>query len=414
MTCLLCTSASAQTYSLSNASASGVPAGAIQVEIAVAKPGPAGAAALPPPEVVRDVSRWRVTVFRKGEPQKPMAQTLSLTTIVPSANYSVLGIVTLQTGASGSLDPSVDRSILSVQIDFLFGDSVAQTVLTGGASPPAGGASQMGMKGGCGSGTHSGLVGETYLNFCLSGIWIPQVGSHPLYSTNSNFAVARNWLGGSIGAAGQESADSSIVLDPNAFNAGFFYQRFLATHGPAAIHLFGAILNWRFVGTEFDRKKKNTNLGTNVNLVTAPQVALPFDLGHGVGFEIDLGIEAGKNYKNNINPNGFGEVFRGVPGAQIARIIQKPAKNLAAINLSAQYQVRIPAESEVLTRSIHGKLFPFQGTQARHYATAEVDFMFTKNFGLTMKYDYGALPPGFVWIRSRATVGLTVQSAPKS
>jgi hypothetical protein len=39
--------------------------------------------------------------------------------------------------------------------------------------------------------------------------------------------------------------------------------------------------------------------------------------------------------------------------------------------------------------------------------------MFTRNVGVTLKHDYGALPPGYVVIENRATVGFTVQSSQK-
>jgi hypothetical protein len=39
--------------------------------------------------------------------------------------------------------------------------------------------------------------------------------------------------------------------------------------------------------------------------------------------------------------------------------------------------------------------------------------MFTKNFGLTLKHDYGALPPGYVFVENRGTVGFTLQSSQK-
>jgi hypothetical protein len=73
--------------------------------------------------------------------------------------------------------------------------------------------------------------------------------------------------------------------------------------------------------------------------------------------------------------------------------------------------VRLPDRPEVFTREIHGVLTPYAGTQARHYLSTDLDFMFSKTFGLTMKYEYGALPPAFIFLDSRASIGFTFQYA---
>jgi hypothetical protein len=86
-------------------------------------------------------------------------------------------------------------------------------------------------------------------------------------------------------------------------------------------------------------------------------------------------------------------------------------KALNKIKISSQYQTRLLFENEVITRSVHGKLIPYEGHQARNRVSTEFDYMFTKNVGVTIRHDYGALPPGYVVIENRATVGFTVQSS---
>ena len=75
--------------------------------------------------------------------------------------------------------------------------------------------------------------------------------------------------------------------------------------------------------------------------------------------------------------------------------------------------MRLLADDEVITKSVHGKLVPYQGHQARNWVSTEFDFMFTSNFGITLKHDYGALPPSYIFIENRASVGFTLQSKPK-
>ena len=152
-----------------------------------------------------------------------------------------------------------------------------------------------------------------------------------------------------------------------------------------------------------------------MNLVTAPELIFPISLGHLGGLEIDAGIEAGHNFKNNVNPNGFRTVFRGLSGAQFGKIFTPNGGTgaLKQVKITSQYQVRLLADDEVITKALHGKLVPYVGHQARNWVSMEIDFMFTSNFGLTFKHDYGALPPGFVFVENRATVGFTVQSAQK-
>jgi hypothetical protein len=72
---------------------------------------------------------------------------------------------------------------------------------------------------------------------------VPQVGSHPLYSTNSNFSLAQKWGPGSIGLRAQEAADSSVVLDPNSFSSAIFYQAILK-NSPPVPHVMGIYFNW--------------------------------------------------------------------------------------------------------------------------------------------------------------------------
>jgi hypothetical protein len=396
-----------------------------ELELNIAESGKGGASTIPGFATVGDKSLWHVTVYQRADGHLKLADPIEVTSVEQSANYSRTGQVTLVTNASYSLDTYTNHSIV-VEIVFLQGEEVSTAWMVskppkgaGGGTETAGDESGSGQKTsstgkstGCGVAT-PGQPGASYFSYCLSGIWVPQEGSHPLYSTNSNFAWATRLRPGSLGLRGQEAADSSTVLDPNAFSSALFYQAVLANSSPVP-HVMGVYFNWNAIGSEFDRKKKNTNLGTNVNVVTAPEFVFPISLGRGVGAEFDTGIEAGDNLKNNIDPNGFGAIFRGMLGAQAEWIYtpREENKTLKQIKVTSQYQVRLLAFNEVTTRSVHGVLVAHEGHQARNWVSSEIDFMFTKNFGLTLKHDYGSLPPGYVFTENRGTVGFTVQSSP--
>jgi hypothetical protein len=367
---------------------------------------------------------WQVAVYLKSGDRlvpagdrlpagdhAPASPFVNVKSVTPAKAYERTGQLILRT--SGAFDAS-NFAQYTIEVSFLGGKELV-TGSAAAASKPAS------SKSGCQPLTDVLATAGYYVNYCLSGIWVPQVGSHPLYSTNSNFAfahgVGERARSGMFGITAQESADSSVVLDPNAFAASVFYRAFLPIRQETIDRIPGlvsVIFNWNLATVEFDRKKKNTNLGTNVNLITAPELAFNFALPANFGGELDTGIETGHNFKNNMNPDGFGTVFRGLLGAQLARVYTAPKsmRPVKTVKFSSRYQARILADNEVITRSVHGKLVPYAGRQTRNWVSTELDFMFTDNIGITLKHDYGELPPGFIVIENRATVGFTIQSSP--
>ena len=395
-----------QTYSLTGLSAVPGQNGQLQLDV---KETSKGITTFPDFIRLSNVSLWRVTVYNKASPHANLvpAAPVSVTRVDPAADYQRTGQITLITTAGYSLNP-YPASTISVEVEFSGGENLATAMLPTTISPPPAPAA------GCNARPVAQQPGASYINYCFSGIWIPQVGSHPLYTTSSDISAALKLGEGSIGIRTQESADSSTVVDPNAFSAAIFYKAVLA-NSSLIPHVMGVYFNWSLATVEFDRKKKSTNLGTNVNLITAPEFVIPVSLGRLGGLDLDAGIETGRNFKNNIDPSGFGTVFRDLLGAQYVKLFtpKKPMKALSKIKISSKYQTRLLFENEVITRSVHGKLIPYDGHQARNWVSTEFDYMFTRNVGVTLKHDYGALPPGYVVIENRATVGFTVQSSQK-
>jgi len=410
----------AATYTIASVTGSQLPPGAVQARFNMSESQP-----LPPPDIVKDNTLWRVSIYLKSDTGRQEVVVPGIAMAVADPHYGSNGIVTIQTVAKYSLDPVANSSVLFVEISFLYGAGAATASFA--AKPPKGSApveapsptSSQGsansngapdQNGGakCAS-SPGGTTGSQWNNnICLSGIWIPEIGRRPLYSSNSNIYLLHDSPVGYVGLRASEEADSAAVLDPNTFKTGIFDQYIISDH----VHgiLEGVLLNWDVLTTEFDRKKKNTNLGTNLNLITAPLLGFPLKAYHGIGFEFDAGIETGDNLKNNLDPNGFGFLFRGLLGAQAEKIFIKPWK-FQSIKIASTYQVRLLAEPEVFTREIHGALKGFKGTQARNYVSTTFSFMFSKTFGVTLQHEYGALPPSYVLLDNRGTIGFTYQYA---
>jgi hypothetical protein len=99
--------------------------------------------------------------------------------------------------------------------------------------------------------------------------------------------------------------------------------------------------------------------------------------------------------------------------------LKTPWKFLSQIGITANYNVRLPSTNEVFTNlhyiSATGKTIslPVYSTQARHHLTDELDITLQKPLALTIKHEYGELPPGFRKIDNKISIGLTVMLSHK-
>jgi hypothetical protein len=92
-----------------------------------------------------------------------------------------------------------------------------------------------------------------------------------------------------------------------------------------------------------------------------------------------------------------------------------PPKNFIAIKkilLSSSYRARIPAFSEISTNTVMpaGSTKPADifslSTSTRNHVQSELDFMFTDAWGITVKHEYGRIPPAFRLVDNTTGVGL--------
>jgi hypothetical protein len=136
-------------------------------------------------------------------------------------------------------------------------------------------------------------------------------------------------------------------------------------------------------------------------------------------WEIDLGLglETGGRVKNDFvvggrRPSAF--ILRGVPGAAAWLTFLKPGP-FEEIALGSSYEVRLPVNDELFldTRLHTTDPVPFLRTQARHHLENNISFGLTKAFALTVKHEYGSLPPVFSLVQHRVAVGFTWQLTQK-
>lgn len=174
------------------------------------------------------------------------------------------------------------------------------------------------------------------------------------------------------------------------------------------------ILNWNFAGLEFDRQT------TTKTFISSPILEVPFRVfGHSdsrvsLGMFPYAGIETGSNLSNALMPDGSGFVLRGEVGTSFSLKVKTPWKVMSAIVVSAAYTARIPAVDEIFTNthyiSATGKTVSLYttSTQVRNHLKDEIDFTIAKPVSVTIKHEYGEVPPGFRTIHNKVTVGLTV------
>jgi hypothetical protein len=275
-------------------------------------------------------------------------------------------------------------------------------------------------------------------NISITGSYSPAIGSPPQYSIDSSGTLAvpigkspRDYLGG----AAAVKTDKRAAVNPDSYSAALIYQRVLwsppllsdqevssyaaSSEGPPTRRVEGAVLNWYVSGVEFDHK------ATNLNYISAAAVSFPVrilpirpivnDTKVLSSMTFIGGIETGDNIENAVRRDGLGYILRGYAGADFAGVANVPKSwHLKGITLASSYRVRVPSTSEVFTRTktnaTTGKTVdvPFLSTQARHHLQSELDFNLSDSFSITVKHEYGEMPPAFRLVDNSVTIGLKI------
>ena len=259
---------------------------------------------------------------------------------------------------------------------------------------------------------------KSHSDIYLSGLYSPAIHSNAQYTIDAQARLVKQ-IGLShfrLGGIGTISTDKRQTADPDSFFVSGLLQwiavdkRFL--HGRAQ----GVLLNWDFAGLEFDRSTTTKTFISSpvfeipLRVYPAPKVSSPLT----VSLIPYAGLTTGTNISNALNADGSGTVFRGLAGASLTFNIKTKWVYLSQTAVTSNYTARIPAIAEIFTNtrfnSATGKStdLPLNSSQVRHHLTNQIDFTIAKPFSITIKHEYGELPPVFRHIDNKVSVGLTV------
>ena len=230
-------------------------------------------------------------------------------------------------------------------------------------------------------------------------------GSKPLYSLESRFAYLHSLkrfgaFGGSLAVNANQESD----FDPDSIRAAATYEYvrpFRRVPGT------GLILRSNVIGGEFNRKNTTRNLLTGLDgTLVLPSARLGETTFATADFT--LGFEAGNNYRNRLAPKGTGAFWRPKFGAA-AYLLALDTPIFDRIAFNANYEVRLPLSAEIYSETEGGNEFFSLTRKPRHRVGADLNFLFSAAYGLSVQYRYGTLPPAFKLERPNVRLGFVVQ-----
>jgi hypothetical protein len=225
-----------------------------------------------------------------------------------------------------------------------------------------------------------------------------------------------------LGLNAQVETDKRPTINPDSYFVSPSFSVFALGCGADSVTMFSGrsvLFSWNILGPEFEAK------GKDLNIVTAPMLSdffriwplpstptttkEPFTL----YLSPTIGLEVGTNTENGAEAHGSGTVLRGVAGADLtARFLPPKNSVLKKVLLSSSYRARIPAFSEISTDTVtisgstKTKDVYSLSSATRNYVQSELDFLLTDTWGITLKHEYGRIPPAFRLVDNTASVGL--------
>jgi hypothetical protein len=261
----------------------------------------------------------------------------------------------------------------------------------------------------------------------FSGLYSPAIGSPPQYSidafVNPQFHLSReNPCNPSLGFNAQVKTNQRPTVDPDSYIISPSYSMFIFGCGASSAARFSGravLFSWNILGPEFEAKGKDLNLVSSpmlsdfFRLWPFPSKATTTKEPFTAYLSPTIGVEFGTNIENGLQPNGSGTIFRGVAGADLsARYLPPKSFFFKKLLLSASYRARVPVFSEINTDTVMvpgssktNDTFSLSSA-TRNHVTSELDFMFTDAWGITLKDEYGRIPPAFRLVDNSASIGL--------
>lgn len=247
--------------------------------------------------------------------------------------------------------------------------------------------------------------GESDADLYLSGAATAARRSKPKYSIEAKFAYLVGLKKyGAIGAKASLKANEEPDIDPDSIKVAGVYEYVLPIHRPP---LTGLILTSDFIGGEFDRKNKTRNLVTGVD---GRWVMRSVHLSETTSATIDIltGLELGHNYRNPLSPEGIGYFWRPKFGANAYLLALEPPL-FKRVSFTAQYELRLPQAAEIFSRMEGGNAVLSLTKKPRHYGAADLDFLFTDAYGISLQYRYGSVPPSFKFVEPNVKLGFVLK-----
>lgn len=340
---------------------------------------------LPSIEALENVDNWLVRSLSENGVETSF-KPASATFFRADPTQNIVHLKMAQTySPGGPLDPATHRVTIRFQ-QANFPDVDLNKLQTQGTSPifvPA--------------------KGKADADIYLSGLAAAARGAKPLYSFESKLGYLWS-LGrkGAIGARGTVDAAKETNIDPDSITFMGSYEK-VFVFAPVT----GMIFRSDFIGGEIDKANETHNLATKADAVFVIPSA---QLGESNFATIDFtfGFEGGKNYRHELDPDGLGGFWRWKLGATAYFVALNPPA-FSRINFSTEYKVRLLNSAEPFTEKIGGEDITRLRKKPRHYVGSDLDFMFSKAFGISIKYRYGSLPPAFKFVDHSVSAGLTFQ-----
>jgi hypothetical protein len=246
--------------------------------------------------------------------------------------------------------------------------------------------------------------GESDADIYFSGTATGAKGSKPAYdyTVKLGYLFAPCVRCGSIGPRITVKAAGESNVDPDSIKATATYEKVFVL-APVT----GIILRSDFIGAEFDTSNRTRNLSTGLDSIL---VIPTYPIGKNNFFTIDFltGFEGGHNYRHKLNEKGLGNFWRWKFGSK-AYFTSLNVLGLKRINVSGEYAVRLLHSFEPFTETIDGEEVTSLRKKPRHNVATNIDFMFSDALGVTLKYQFGSLPPAFNFVNHTVSIGLTFQ-----